>query len=242
MFWEEKDGGAEGVRTPDLLNAIQALYQLSYDPIQSDEKSKNLSQNVNGIAEIFSGKTRVIVGVLSFRDFPVWIGMRGLSGYSALMMQGTDLRRHTIGRLSSCLSGFAVLAMVSLAGLYPHAAGSAELPNIVIIFMDDMGYADIGVTGAKGYRTPNLDRLASEGTLFRNFHVAQPVCSASRAALLTGCYPNRLGIHGALGPEARNGKARARRIPRLSSTTVLVAPPSRRKACSCNSAQVRVLD
>jgi arylsulfatase len=80
-----------------------------------------------------------------------------------------------------------------------------DLPNIVIIFTDDQGYADVGVFGAKGFQTPNLDRLASQGCVFRNFHVAQPVCSASRAGLLTGCYPNRFGIHGALGPRSPVG-------------------------------------
>ena len=75
------------------------------------------------------------------------------------------------------------------------------MPNVVIIFTDDQGYADVGCFGAKGFATPNLDRLAREGRRFTNFHVAQPVCSASRAALLTGCYPNRIGIHGALGPD-----------------------------------------
>jgi len=86
-----------------------------------------------------------------------------------------------------------------------HAAKASPLPNIVIIFTDDQGYADVGVFGAKGFQTPNLDRLASQGCVFRNFHVAQPVCSASRTALLTGCYPNRLGIHGALGPRSKVG-------------------------------------
>jgi len=85
------------------------------------------------------------------------------------------------------------------------AAAAERLPNIIIIFTDDQGYADVGVFGAEGFRTPNLDRLAKEGCKFTNFHVAQPVCSASRAALLTGCYPNRLGIHGALGPLAKHG-------------------------------------
>ena len=84
-------------------------------------------------------------------------------------------------------------------------AAAPRLPNIVIIFTDDQGYADVGVFGAKGFKTPNLDRMAREGCKFTNFHVAQPVCSASRTALLTGCYPNRLGIHGALGPGARHG-------------------------------------
>jgi len=82
-----------------------------------------------------------------------------------------------------------------------------RLPNIVIIFIDDQGYADIGPFGAKGYSTPNLDRMAAEGCKYTNFHVPQPVCSASRAGLLTGCYPNRIGMHGALGPAAKVGIA-----------------------------------
>jgi arylsulfatase A len=82
-----------------------------------------------------------------------------------------------------------------------------RLPNIVIIFTDDQGYGDVGCFGAKGFETPNLDRLARQGRRFTNFHVAQPVCSASRAALLTGNYSNRIGIHGALGPSANHGIA-----------------------------------
>lgn len=85
------------------------------------------------------------------------------------------------------------------------AGATNRPPNIIIIFTDDQGYADVGVFGAEGFATPNLDRMGKEGAIFRNFHVAQPVCSASRAALLTGCYPNRIGIHGALGPKTRTG-------------------------------------
>ncbi len=91
--------------------------------------------------------------------------------------------------------------LASLLGI-SHALQAGAPPNIVIIFTDDQGYADVGVFGAKGFETPNLDRLAAEGRVFRNFHVPQPVCSASRAGLLTGCYPNRVGIHGALGPRS----------------------------------------
>lgn len=77
-------------------------------------------------------------------------------------------------------------------------------PNVVLIFVDDLGYGDLGCTGGP-YRTPNIDRLALEGAFFQDLTVAQPVCSASRAAILTGCYPNRLGIHGALGPHDKHG-------------------------------------
>ncbi len=86
-----------------------------------------------------------------------------------------------------------------------NAAEGERPPNVVIVFTDDQGYGDVGCFGAKGYVTPNLDRLAAEGTKFTNFHVSQPVCSASRTSLLTGCYANRLGIHGALGPNATHG-------------------------------------
>jgi arylsulfatase A-like enzyme len=92
--------------------------------------------------------------------------------------------------------------------LSPAAAAPAppdRPPNVVLIFCDDMAYADVGCYGARGYKTPNIDRLAKQGVRFTDFYVAQPVCSASRAALLTGCYPNRVGIKGALGPQAKIG-------------------------------------
>jgi arylsulfatase A-like enzyme len=77
-------------------------------------------------------------------------------------------------------------------------------PNFVVVYADDLGYGDLGCYGAK-HPTPNLDRMAAEGRRFTSFYVAQAVCSASRAALLTGCYPNRIGIQGALGPADRHG-------------------------------------
>lgn len=82
-------------------------------------------------------------------------------------------------------------------------------PNVVVVFTDDQGYGDLGCYGAKGFATPHIDRLAKEGVRFTDFYVSQPVCSASRTSLLTGCYANRLGIHGALGPNARVGIAAA---------------------------------
>jgi arylsulfatase A-like enzyme len=78
-------------------------------------------------------------------------------------------------------------------------------PNIVIILTDDQGYADVGCFGGKGIRTPNLDRMAREGMRFTDFYVAQAVCTASRAALMTGCYPNRVGLQGALNHQSPIG-------------------------------------
>lgn len=92
-----------------------------------------------------------------------------------------------------------------LGALNQASAAPKPLPNVVVIFCDDLAYADIGCYGAKGYQTPNIDRLARQGMRFTDFYVAQAVCSASRAALMTGCYPNRIGIKGALGPQAKIG-------------------------------------
>ena len=99
-------------------------------------------------------------------------------------------------------------ALCTLLMSWPSVAGRAiaqdRPPNFVIVFADDLGYADIGPFGAEA-PTPHLDGMAAEGRKFTNFYVAQAVCSASRAGLLTGCYPNRIGILGALGPRAKHG-------------------------------------
>jgi arylsulfatase A-like enzyme len=89
----------------------------------------------------------------------------------------------------------------------PQKRSGEQLPNIIVIFADDLGYGDIGVYGATPYPTPHLDQLARDGIRFTDFYVTQPVCTASRAGLLTGCYPNRLGLTGALNPNSRIGLA-----------------------------------
>ncbi len=113
-----------------------------------------------------------------------------------------------MGKRASALAvavGLAVLAFGACAGRAAERPKFDRLPNFVIIFIDDMGYADIGPFGAQGYQTPNLDRMAREGMKFTDFYVSQAVCSASRAALMTGCYNVRVGIYGALGPKSKNG-------------------------------------
>lgn len=76
-------------------------------------------------------------------------------------------------------------------------------PNVVIIFLDDSGYSDFNPFGQLDVPTPNVQKLAEEGTMFTNFHVPQAICSASRSALLTGCYPGRTKVFGAHGPKDR---------------------------------------
>ncbi|QOV87839.1 sulfatase family protein [Humisphaera borealis] len=99
----------------------------------------------------------------------------------------------------------ALARLISLALLLlAPVASAAETPNVVLFYCDDMGYADIGPYGGKA-PTPNIDRLAAEGVKFTDFYVAQAVCSASRAALITGCYNLRVGITGALGPKSKIG-------------------------------------
>jgi arylsulfatase A-like enzyme len=102
--------------------------------------------------------------------------------------------------------GIGIVSLVSFqATSQKSEASKSASPNVVLILMDDMGYGDIGRTGANQYETPNLDRLASQGMQFSWYYCPQAVSSASRAGLLTGCYPNRIGISGALMPDARVG-------------------------------------
>ena len=77
---------------------------------------------------------------------------------------------------------------------------SMDKPNFIIIFTDDQGYQDVGCFGSPHINTPNLDRMAAEGMKFTDFYAAASVCSPSRAALLTGCYPPRVSITKVLFP------------------------------------------
>jgi len=96
------------------------------------------------------------------------------------------------------------LALVSPSLTYANPT-NGDPPNVVIIFMDDLGYADISPFGATDYQTLNLNRMANEGRRFTDFVTSSAVCSASRVALLTGCYHQRVGISGALGPKSKIG-------------------------------------
>ncbi len=111
-------------------------------------------------------------------------------------------------RIAAECRGMAAAAEPSVpAPAPPKAAAAVKPPNVVIVFADDLGYGDLGCYGGTAAATPAIDSLATDGIRFTDFHVAQAVCSASRAALLTGCYPNRIGIAGALGPSSRHGLA-----------------------------------
>ena len=100
----------------------------------------------------------------------------------------------------------ALMAGLAAAGfqLPRTSMGASEKPpNFVLIFLDDSGWADFHPFGSPAYHTPNVERLAQEGCRFNNFYVPQAICSASRSALLSGCYPGRTKVVGAIGPGAR---------------------------------------
>ena len=97
-----------------------------------------------------------------------------------------------------------ILLALSLLSTSVLSLAAAEKPNIVVIFIDDMGYADIAPFGATKQKTPNLDRMATEGIKLTSFYAA-PVCSVSRAQLLTGCYGARISVPGVYHPASHSG-------------------------------------
>src|ERR1043165_2046973 len=97
--------------------------------------------------------------------------------------------------------------VICLAFLIPTSvmAGETDKPNIIVIFADDLGYADVGCYGAKGFKTPNLDRMAAEGLRFTSFYTGCSVGSGSRAALMTGRHYQRVGVPAVMFPGNKNG-------------------------------------
>ncbi|MCD8245699.1 MAG: sulfatase-like hydrolase/transferase, partial [Parabacteroides sp.] len=97
------------------------------------------------------------------------------------------------------------LMLLTAASAFSMAGIAADYTNIVLINLDDVGYGDFSFNGAYGYTTPNIDKMAAEGVRFTHFLAGQPISGASRAGLLTGCYPNRIGFAGAPGPDSNYG-------------------------------------
>lgn len=93
------------------------------------------------------------------------------------------------------------MMMAAWAGI----SNAADYTNIILVNLDDVGYGDFSCNGAYGYTTPHIDQLASQGVRFTHFLAGQPISGASRAGLLTGCYPNRIGFSGAPGPDSNYG-------------------------------------
>lgn len=101
-----------------------------------------------------------------------------------------------------------ILFLFLAACTHTHAeeqAGSSPAPNIIILFCDDLGYGDLGITGHPTIHTPNLDRMAMQGMRLTNFYSGSPACTASRYALLTGRYPARSGFDWVLYPQSERG-------------------------------------
>ena len=119
-----------------------------------------------------------------------------------------------------------LVGLLALMTLASHYSAAMEKPNFIIIFVDDLGYADITPFGATKQRTPNLERMAKDGLKLTSFYAA-PVCSVSRAQLLTGCYGARISVPGVFfpaGPQGLNPKEQtiAKRLQPLGYSTACI--------------------
>src|SRR5258705_3136056 len=127
-----------------------------------------------------------------------------------------------------------ILVIVFIALLlwpFPQGVSAQRRPNIIFIYADDMGYGDLGCYGARAIKTPNIDRMASEGLRLTSFYSVSPICTPSRAALMTGRYAARMGIdqmqlRNVLVPTDKTGLAQ-------SETTVARALKDRGYATAC---------
>ena len=110
-------------------------------------------------------------------------------------------RRGFLRKLTAGVVGFGLACPGALG-----ARHGGNRPNFIIIFADDQGYRDLGCFGSPNIKTPNIDRMAGQGMKFTDFYVAAPLCTPSRAALLTGRYPRRVGLaKGVLRPDSKRG-------------------------------------
>jgi arylsulfatase A len=125
------------------------------------------------------------------------------------------LMKNRIAKIGLNLFAFVCASMLMLS-----CATNEKSPNVIIFFTDDQGYEDVGCFGSPLIKTPNLDQMANDGMRFTDFYSASAVCSPSRAALLTGCYPPRVGVPVVLWPASETG---------LSNTEVTIADMLKQK-------------
>src|SRR5688572_22470429 len=92
-----------------------------------------------------------------------------------------------------------LLLVLAFFAVTQNATAQPSRPNVVLILMDDLGYADVGCMGAKDIKTPNIDRIAAEGVRFTQFYANAPVCTPTRAGLMTGRWQQRVGLEWAFG-------------------------------------------
>lgn len=150
--------------------------------------------------------------------------MKGSSTHRQYARRSCRTARLSVLRRYALASLVAWVVTADASGISASSAARMQKPNIVFILADDIGWGDLSAYGHPELRTPNLDRLASQGALFTQFYVNSPVCSPSRAAFLTGTYPARLGIHAHIQSSPADNSARGvaqwldPRIPNIAST------------------------
>ncbi len=152
----------------------------------------NLRMSIN------SGLTIVRTGHADVRGVARFAALTACQGSHFPTEVGTDAE--VVSTYVLRLIRFAQCWVIFAVGIaiYPHAileAAESSKPNVVFILVDDQGYYDLGCYGASEVRTPRIDGLAKDGIRFTDYYAAAPICSPSRAGLLTGCYPRRVGNH-----------------------------------------------
>jgi arylsulfatase A-like enzyme len=133
-----------------------------------------------------------------------------------------------------------MLLALSTSSFFSMASArtAPERPNVILFLIDDLGWADLGLTGSTFYETPHIDALAAEGVFFSDAYAANPVCSPTRASILTGKYPSRIGLtnhSGYAGPQGPNQSTQSAQCRRPHRSRCAPAKPgSTRAAFVCH--------
>jgi len=129
-----------------------------------------------------------------------------------------NMKTNRRGFVRTMALGAAAIATAGCA--YGKGRASSRKPNVVVIFVDDLGWTDLGCYGSKFYETPNIDRLAKQGAMFTRAYASCCVCSPTRASLMTGKYPQRVGFTDFLRPDKRTGSNSAETHIPSGDTTI----------------------
>ncbi len=188
-----------------------ALIWCATTPVPEGEAGRKLGDDIkyNQIAAEIMKANGVVINDLH---------SHALLKYSEIQKQKGDVHYSAEGS-----SYLAEKVAREITSVLPEASGVRQLPNFILILTDDQGYGDLSCQGSETIQTPHIDRMAADGIRFTDFHAPAAVCTPSRAGIMTGCYPERVGLNKVLFPGSKIKKDPQGRTAGLNPSEITIA-------------------